>query len=433
MLKLSLLDIMGMKLANPTDYDTLIMTHSYRQAINRVFTQYSSVTENTNGRSVPKNAVISRLLAGMTDANATIINRDLNLKIKALGNPTAPIIRKINTVPEQYGESQLYNDLIEYLISTLAGLTPELDKEIFGNNLNKVFIDLSYSDMKALPGDALSALSAAGADISKEQAVNMTGQFVSINGKPIHNNLPTYTGVDMRLIVMTPHVITELMTVTTLTYSLHSAVAPVKTLGRSSPKGFAYGDRTIAGTIIATISRQDTLIDMQPGIYTGDTKHIKSTHDLYRPYLMPDQLPLMDFIITFQNEVGDASALSIFGIKITDMGQVISMSDSILEVQYTYTALDVLPLRAIRDYTYDKNGVATGSTINVNNNEYLMMRNRVLSGMSMNRSPFEVIGMYNEMNDVVRQIAYMDQRRTADDKVGATLRGVARTDIARRQ
>jgi hypothetical protein len=418
---------------NPSDFDALINNAGYREAIINTFKAYAPTTSNTASTSINKSYVTSFIVAGMAASNANAVTTAINNQILLMTNEASDktlILQKGLPFDRQTTEIR---KLFQILVNFGQTLNPKTDLDIYVNNMDKIFVDLSYAEMKALDGSSLSALSAAGSDISKEQAVNLTGQFVAMNGKMINNELPTYTGVDMQIIVMTPNIITELFTVTTLTYSLHSSVAPVKVLGRSGPKGFAYGDRTVAGSIIATISRQDTFMDMQPGLYTGETDAIRSTHDLYKPFLLPDQLPLMDIVLTFQNEYGDASAMSIYGIKLTDMGQVISMSDSIMEVQYTYIALDITPLRATRSVKTDAKGNVIGSTIEVNDNEYLMMRNRVLNGMSMNRSPFEVATMYNELMGVMQQVDYMTQRRNTTEKWGLGLRGVARTDIARNQ
>jgi len=66
----------------------------------------------------------------------------------------------------------------------------------------------------------------------------------------------------------------------------------------------------------------------------------------------------------------------------------------------------VEPLRPIR--TTNEFGEPK---IEISNNEYLMIRNRVLSGNTLNRSPFEVASMYNQLTDIFSQIDYMKKQR----------------------
>jgi hypothetical protein len=201
---------------------------------------------------------------------------------------------------------------------------------------------------------------------------------------------------------MTPSIITDAITLKVFSYSMHSGLIPVGVLGRKGPKGFAEGDRTIAGTMIATLTINDPLMDMQPLLYSGVYKKddTKAVSDVWRTFLLPDQYPLFDVVFLFMNELGYTSAMSIFGIKITDVGQVMSMSDSEIEVTYTYTALDMEQVRLI-----DTGSNHNGAVLDISRNaDYIAKRNKIYNGVTDYRDSYEIGAVYSQINNRYEEI-----------------------------
>jgi hypothetical protein len=111
----------------------------------------------------------------------------------------------------------------------------------------------------------------------------------------------------------------------TITYSIHRDKFPVRTLGRINPKGFAFGGRTIAGSLIFTVFDRHAIISA-----------------FGSPFSVTDELPPFDVTINLKNEYGDASVIRITGITIIDEGQVMSIEDILTENTMSYMATDIV-------------------------------------------------------------------------------------------
>jgi len=276
----------------------------------------------------------------------------------------------------------------------------------FAYNVDQYNITLSSQEVGSLSQQELGILGAL--DIKPEVITPKQAIFMSENTSKYKNTkYPTYTGVDMRTIFITPHMISKNITVKVLSYSTHAGLIPVSTLGRKNPKGFAEGDEAIAGSMIASITVNDPLFDMQPLNY-GVEDYAKRTSDIWRPYILPSQFPRFDLLLLFTNEKGFTSALTIFGIKLTDTGSTISMSDAEIEITYTYTALDIAPLRGVAGETADNSAREEFNIME--NNEYLMRRKMAYDGKSQHRSQFEIASVYGKIDRRLEEVAYNNMR-----------------------
>jgi hypothetical protein len=165
--------------------------------------------------------------------------------------------------------------------------------------------------------------------------------------------------------------------------------------------------------MIATVTVNDPLMDLQPILYASDNEYAASTSDIWRTYLLPDQFPLFDVLIMFSNEYGFNAALPIYGIKFTDTGTVMSMSDSEIEVSYTYTALDIDVIRSISGRE-NSDGTVT-SFDPLANNEYLVKRERAYNGTSEHHSISEVPSLYARLDTRAREVEYNRMRNKGLD------------------
>lgn len=119
----------------------------------------------------------------------------------------------------------------------------------------------------------------------------------------------------------------------TLSYSIHQEKAPVRSVGNVNAIAYVDGPRTIAGTIVFTVLDKHVIYEIfeeltQKGQYVN------------QHYLM-DELPNFDITLSFANEYGHNSSISIYNCTIMDEGQVMSINDILTENTYHYYATDI--------------------------------------------------------------------------------------------
>jgi hypothetical protein len=132
----------------------------------------------------------------------------------------------------------------------------------------------------------------------------------------------------------------------TISYSIHREKFPVRTLGSINPKGFTYGGRTIAGTLIFTvfdrhIIKQAVKEMFQPGTNDNPYDIDAMEYEDMLQRMVTDEMPPFDVTITFKNEYGQSSSMSILGVTIVDEGQVMSIEDMLTENTMSYMAMDI--------------------------------------------------------------------------------------------
>jgi hypothetical protein len=148
----------------------------------------------------------------------------------------------------------------------------------------------------------------------------------------------SYSGCDIRAIVTDSRTGSSKIigNLATISYSIHREVMPVRSLGRTYPKAFTRGQRTIAGTLVFTIFDRYALYDVASVKSKYDRGVGESAHSL-----LGDQMAPFDVYCMFQNELGDVSQLNIYGIQLIDEGQVMSINDIFTESTHSYVAQDI--------------------------------------------------------------------------------------------
>jgi hypothetical protein len=143
----------------------------------------------------------------------------------------------------------------------------------------------------------------------------------------------TFSGADIVATITVPgyrpYTIGELQTIT---YSVHREKGQVRALGFSNPRGYTYGARTIAGSLIFTVFDRHVVY--------------KFMNEMHRDLLI-DEMPPFDVTVTFANEYGYVSSLAILGITIVDEGQTMSIEDIYTENVMSYYALDISPMKDV--------------------------------------------------------------------------------------
>ena len=173
-----------------------------------------------------------------------------------------------------------------------------------------------------------------------------------------------------------------------VTISTNREKGPVFVMGSPDPVSFTRGKRGIAGTLVFVTFDRDALInevlgaidkDMVPGFtaagniaaYTSIRNNVPEFNKIYSiddfartnqqaanaqkdfvgnpfvqlEYNYADQLPPLDITLTFANEYGAASYMTIYKMEILNNGTGISIDDLQINQAYTYVARGMYRMR----------------------------------------------------------------------------------------
>lgn len=119
----------------------------------------------------------------------------------------------------------------------------------------------------------------------------------------------------------------------TFSYSIHQEKSPVRALGDVNAITYVDGPRTIAGSMVFAVLDKHVIHE----IYDEVTKKGQYVN---KHYLM-DELPNFDITLSFANEYGRQSTISVYGCTIIDEGQIMSINDIMTENTYHYYATDI--------------------------------------------------------------------------------------------
>lgn len=191
-------------------------------------------------------------------------------------------------------------------------------------------------------------------NVARSLGLPSKGIFTKNNRPQRDFMFKTFSGIDIEAVASLNTVVTELKGLTQLSWSIHKGKGSQRPVGKSSPFSRTDGTRTIAGTLIFTLSDHHPLLELLPGDYPIITEgNMEDDPALWKPVMMPDQLPPFDLVIMMTNEYGQAAMLSIYGIQVIDEGTVIGVDNMITEcvIQYTASAMD--PIMSVN---LDENG-----------------------------------------------------------------------------
>lgn len=133
----------------------------------------------------------------------------------------------------------------------------------------------------------------------------------------------------------------------TISYSINMDKAPVRSIGNVNAKDYVAGQRTIAGSIIFNVFNRHFSKDLMNAInenYAGES-------------FLVDEIPPFDVTISAANEYGYRSKLCIFGIRLLNEGQVMSINDIFVENTYQFYATDIDYLDDEMKYAKNKSGM----------------------------------------------------------------------------
>ena len=160
----------------------------------------------------------------------------------------------------------------------------------------------------------------------------------------------SYSGCDITVTATLPMINGEtpgkyytLGSIQTLSISTHQDKRPVRSLGIINAKDYVMGPRTIAGSMVFAVFNKHFATEIMADL-GGSQQSV----------VLPDEIPALDITINFANEYGRMSRMAIYGVKIINEGQVMSINDLYTENTYQFVALGLEPLTA-------ENGKADGS------------------------------------------------------------------------
>lgn len=131
----------------------------------------------------------------------------------------------------------------------------------------------------------------------------------------------------------------------TLSISTHQDKKSVRVIGSVNALDYTMGQRTIAGSLVFAVFDEHFATEM-----FNDLEKITG-----KTFFLPDELPALDLTVTFANEYGRTSRMAIYGVRIINEGQVMSVNDLYTENTYQFVANALEPL---------KKGTQTGSSSN---------------------------------------------------------------------
>lgn len=179
----------------------------------------------------------------------------------------------------------------------------------------------------------------------------------------------SFSGTDMVAIFEIPFAgeyLTKVIgTLQTLTYSIHNEKIPVRTLGDMNAKQFIFGGRIIAGTMIFTVMNRHWLREFVDE-YRKVSQYSQERHWL------SDELPPINITISMNNEYGQSSRLSLYGVTFVNEGQTMSINDIYTENTFEYFAKDIDYLGAVdiesgKNARIDNDDVKQVNTANAQN------------------------------------------------------------------
>lgn len=120
----------------------------------------------------------------------------------------------------------------------------------------------------------------------------------------------------------------------TLSISTHQDKRPVRAIGNMNAIDYTMGQRTIAGSMVFAVFDRH----FASAIF-DDLKEIKGSS-----IILADELPPLDITITFANEYGRTSRMAVYGVRLINEGQVMSINDVYTENTYQFVANALEPL-----------------------------------------------------------------------------------------
>lgn len=142
----------------------------------------------------------------------------------------------------------------------------------------------------------------------------------------------SFSGTDALVFAILPQTEPVLIgSISTLSYSMYRDKKPVPVIGKVNMGGYTRGVRLYAGTMIFTLINQHWINELKDAIAWIDHVGVQKI----------DELPLMDLMVVCANEYGAAMQMMLYGVEVTEEGQVISIENLFTENTFSFVARDL--------------------------------------------------------------------------------------------
>lgn len=175
-----------------------------------------------------------------------------------------------------------------------------------------------------------------------------------------HATNNAYSGCDIVCNVDFPtttgkSVSTTFGTLQTISYSIHQEKMPVRVLGNMNAKDWVFGARTIAGSLVFAVLNKHWLVDIYDQLY--ENAEMKGWH------FITDEIPPFNITISFANEYGFDSRMAIYGVRLVNEGQTMSVNDLYIENTYQFVANDINYMDSLSSYQKGESKIASSPGI----------------------------------------------------------------------
>jgi hypothetical protein len=168
----------------------------------------------------------------------------------------------------------------------------------------------------------------------------------------------------------------------TLSVSIFRDKQAVRSCGSVYPKAFTRGPREIAGSLIFTVFDEHVLYELLEA-HPSDFDSVAYTSAL------ADQLPPFDIIVSFANEYGSLSRMTIYGVEFVNEGGSMGIEDLLTETTISWVARDIDPMRAVGSKVkMDMNSAKLQSDFVTQRASDLLLESDY-KNMKFNTSPFD--------------------------------------------
>ena len=244
---------------------------------------------------------------------------------------------------EKYNTEKLKKTKAEEQAKKAAAITIDFDPYIENGGTIKA---VSYMD-KAVANT-----------IDKKTGKNVVQKKQQLSVYHATNN--AYSGCDIVCTVDFPtttgkSVSTTFGTLQTISYSIHQEKMPVRVLGNMNAKDWVFGPRTIAGSLVFAVLNKHWLVDIYDQLY--ENAEMKGWH------FITDEIPPFNITISFANEYGFDSRMAIYGVRLINEGQTMSVNDLYIENTYQFVANDINYMDSLSSYQKGESKIASSPGI----------------------------------------------------------------------
>lgn len=187
----------------------------------------------------------------------------------------------------------------------------------------------------------------------EEKRLRTRGNALKSEGKNLEAQLKTMNDDLKRLMKGVIKFPTQVLaTCQTLSLSTFRDKQAVRACGSVYPKGFCRGPREIAGSLVFTVFDESVLYEF---LRTHASDFDANTYTS----AMMDQMPPVDILLSFANEYGQVSRMTIYGVEFVSDGQVMSIENILTENTVNFVARDMDPMRSVGSYVKNDEGSAS--------------------------------------------------------------------------